>query len=251
MLLSSCETDFGEGGMSPISGKVAIKVFEGPEHYEEAGVPSVLLEMHTEQIYPCMNFTIIGDVSTGQGLISVMLRGVYEPELCLTAFGPATYRRALPIGPGVYQLVVYNGFTSDRHTLEVTNSLIRIVPGTSAVSTIPARLSWRIPVCSFAYVCGTTTETGWMCEDFADSLLKIPGLREFSFPDSGEIPYPSVSSGTWHTEPARYFLYATEADYDSAGALLGRYTHAVIGDRQGILLYLLNWRNVWYRSWMM
>jgi hypothetical protein len=246
----SCK-DLGVGVSTTVDGRVIVGLFEG---YAVSGGPSepkILLTMRTERIYGCCNFSILADVETGPRIITVTLQGIYEPEICLTALGPATYQTILPLSLGTYQLVMINGGACDKHTVEVTASSIRLTPGTSTVSSVLTPLSWRIPVRSFAYVCGTTVETAWIYNDFRDSLLKISSLREFSFPDSGQIPYPTSSSGHWQDNPAKYFTYATEADYDSAGALLKRYTHQVIGNKQGIGIYLTNWRNIQFMSWVL
>ena len=246
----SCATDFGVDANSPIDGRVKVSIFEGFPMNGQPGDPTIILAMQTEQTYGCINFSILADVDSKPGIITVTIRGIHKPEICLTAFGPATYRNTLPLSPGAYQLLVRNGSASDRHTLEVTGTSIRMTAGTSTVSIVSSTLSWRIPVRSFAYLCGTTVETAWMCESFRDSLLRIPSLREFTFPDSGDAPYPAASTGYWHNDPAKYFSYVTEADYDSAGAMLKRYTRQVIGDRQGIGLSLVNWRNIPFMSWV-
>jgi hypothetical protein len=248
----SCATDFGVGvgADSPIDGRVKISVFEGYLQYGQPGEPIMFLFLQTERSYGCFNFSILADVDVQPGVITVRLKGIFEPEICLTALGPATCTKPLALSPGTYQLVVLNGSAYDKHTLELTATSIRLRSGGSLVSVVSSPLVWRIPVRSFAYVCGTTVETAWMCQSFRDSLLKIPFIGEFTFPDSGKIPYPTSADGYWHTEPAKYFLYAAEADYDSAGAMLKRYTRQVIGNTQGIGLSLVNWRNISFMSWV-
>jgi hypothetical protein len=252
LLQLSCATDFGTGlgANSPIDGRVKISVFEGYPLSGQPGEPMMLLSLQTERIYGCFNFSILADLDVQPGVITVRLKGIFEPEICLTALGPATCTKTLPLSPGTYKLVVINGSAYDNHTLEVTATSIRLRSGSSLVSVVSSPLVWRIPVRSFAYACGTTVQTAWMCQSFKDSLLKIPFIGEFTFPDSGKIPYPTAADGYWHNEPAKYFLYATEADYDSAGAMLKRYTQQVIGNTQGIGLYLVNWRNTSFMSWV-
>lgn len=244
----SC-TDFGAGTNTTIEGRVSVRIFEGYPLLERPDNPTILLGMQTERIYPCFNYSILADVFSGPGAITVFLKGIHRPEDCLRAVGPATYLKPLPLSPGSHHLVFAHGSASDRFMVEVTTSSIRISPTTATVAVVPSRLVWRIPAKSFAYICGTTAETAWMCDAFRDSLLSIASLREFSFPDSGEIPYPTASTGHWNDTPARYFLYADEADYDSAGAMLRRFAREVIGSNQGISIYLQNWRNVTIRSW--
>ncbi len=246
----SC-TDLGVGTNDTIDGRVIVRIFERYSVYGLPDSPTIFLGMQTERIYPCCNFSILADIYSNASIVTVQLKGIFEPEACLTALGPATYSKPLALPAGTYQLVVVNGSKSDRRLLEVTTSSIRISPSTTTVSVVPSSLTWRIPAKSFAYVCGTTVESAWMCDAFRDSLLSIPSLREFTFPDSGEVPYPLKSSGYWHNAPARYFMYAEEADFESAGALLKRYAHETIGNKQGIGMYLQNWRNITFRSWLL
>lgn len=240
------------GTTSPIEGRVFFSVYEGFASYDREQEPVVLLKMLTEKIYGCCNFAIVADVKVLPGMISVDLQGINKPPVCLTALGPASYDHQIDVAPGTYALVIKSNQGTDIHALVVTSDYIQVRPGSSLVSSPQATLVWRVPERSFAYICGTTIETAWMCSDFADSLMTLPGLSEFDFPDSGFIPYwPPNSDGYWHNEPARYFKYYAEADFDSAGALLTRYKRDIIQDQQGIGLSLINWRNKWYRSWMM
>jgi hypothetical protein len=248
--LSCTPMDFGVGTTEPVDGRVQIRIYEGFSTYGEEGNPEILLAMRTEEIYGCCNFSILADVEKAPGKVTVTLQGIFRPEICLTALGPATLIRSLPLETGTYRLVVRNGDVEDWHTLEVSDASIRLTEGSTFTSVVSTTLFWRVPPRSFAYLCGTTVEDAWIYQDFLDSLLAIPSVREFRFPASGEIPYPTSSSGYWQNQPARYFTYANEADFDSAGTRLVRYTREVIRDKQGIGLELLNWRNVSFMSWV-
>jgi len=255
LALTSCSLigiEDDTGTTSPIDGRVSFSIYEGFAGYRTEQDPVVLLTMLTEKIYPCYNFSIVADVNVRPGLITIDLQHVLEPAVCLTALGPATVEKQLNIPAGTYALFIKSHQGTDMHALEVTSTYFQIRAGTSTVSTPQASLVWRVPERSFAFICGTTSETGWICADFADSLTALPGLTEFSFPDSGYVPFwPPSSDGYWHNEPARYFKYNSEADYDLAGAMLARYKRDVIRDQQGLGLWLVNWHNKKYQSWMM
>jgi len=118
------------------------------------------------------------------------------------------------------------------------------------VTATECELYWRYPPNSFAYLCGTTIETSWICDDFLDSMLYHVSIIEFEFPDSGEICYPRASQGHYYDMPARYFFYEREADFDSAGAVLKRYTEQVISQYSGVGIHLIGWNNKDYMSWL-
>lgn len=247
----SCDL-LAPGNRLPVwtEGPVIFRISEAYESYGTEQDPVLYLTMQTEKIYGCCNFSIAADIDFTPDVITVSLREVIKPEICLTALGPALFREPFPVPPGTYTFTVRTADSTDTHTLVITDSSVVIRPGSTGISRPDTTLLWRFPRRSFAAVLGTTTETAWMCEAFIDSLKGLPALREFHFPDSGLIPYPTVSSGYWHNEPARYFTYSSEANFDTAGAVLSRFSRSVIGTQQGIGFFLVNWRNKWYRSWM-
>ena len=254
VLVSGCDSQGPEnrrGTMLPIDGKVIVSIAEGWFPWHEEGSPDVILTMNTERNYPCCNYSIEADVTVRTGSVYISLEHIYVPEICLTSPGPASYQSTLALGPGTYELVIEQLFLRDTYTLVVTESKIQIEGSPGRLTTLDKALSWRVPAQSFVYLCGTTTELSWMCDDFLDSLLALGSLQEFSFPDSGVIPYQASSSGHWYDAPGRFLRYGNEADFDSAGAVLQDYVQSVIGDSQGIGLSLTNWQNKQFRSWLM
>lgn len=251
-LLAGCDIldpDDSRGSTAALDGKVTFTIAEGRMDYLSEGPPELILDMATEKIYPCSNYSIVADIRTTSDSAVVSLHHIYKPEICATALGPAASRDRLDLGAGVYSLSFEYRDGRDAYELVVTDSLIRVHGSAGKLSIPTDPLIWRMPARSFACLCGTPSDLTWMCEDFVDSLLTVP-LREISFPDSGTIPYPTSSTGHQYDAPARYFQYCTEADYDSAGAILARYSREVIGERQGVGIQLTNWRNKHYWSWL-
>ena len=81
-------------------------------------------------MYPCVNYLIDNELSVQDHLIRVVMSGaVTEPNVCLTAIGPAQIRSPLPIGEGTYTLAFVRGGVTDRYRLTVTQSAIRIATG--------------------------------------------------------------------------------------------------------------------------
>jgi hypothetical protein len=207
--------------------------------------------MQTEKIYGCYNFGIESEVDITGDVVSVSLQGIYKPSICLTALGPALAARALNLAAGSYVLRFSLEDRVDEYEVTVTDEAMAVSVVDADFTGPLTLLTWRYPRESFAYLCGTKTETSWICDAFLDSLLWTGRLGEFEFPDSGDIPYPRASSGHYYDTPARYFQYETEADFDSAGALLASYSREVISQHEGVGIYLVNWRNKWFRSWQL
>lgn len=59
---------------------------------EELGNPnrSFKLSLWTDKSYPCMNYSLITNSEATTNKIAVDILGIYAPDMCLTAFGPAT-----------------------------------------------------------------------------------------------------------------------------------------------------------------
>jgi hypothetical protein len=237
--------------LQPIEGNIVFSIKEGYEHPYSVGEPRIMLKMVTEKIYPCYNWTIDSDVGVRDKSINVTLNGIYVPEICFTALGPATFSSFLDLPNGDYVLTFTAGEIKDKYTLTVTDDYIKLNELSSHFTIPEFKLFWRYPPNSFAYLCGTTNETSWICEDFLDTLLSKIQLEEFYFPDSGEIPYPSSSMGHYYDMPARYFYYKNEADFDMAGEILRSYTQSVISQYSGVGISLINWKNKQYSSWLL
>lgn len=262
VLLTSCvllnvhcdvfDTSDGEGGsVESVEGRVRFWIGEAYNHPTEAGDPSLMLFMTTEREYPCCNFSILNMISMSDGSIEVDLLGIYKPNICLTAIGPATSRSALYLAPGEYSLQFTLYGDVDEFSVTLTDSSISVVGDGSQFMTTAKSLVWRYPPQSFAYLCGTTTETSWICSDFLDSLVATGLFELYQFPDSGYIPYPESSAGHYYDMPALYFRYAEETDFEAGGAVLERYAKTTTCMHVGVGLSLINWRNRRYHSWLL
>jgi len=233
----------------PLEGKIIFSLTEGYENYKIVSKPKILLSMRTEKIYPCCNYSIITRVLNLGKEISVVVSGVYIANVCLTALGPARYETFLDLPKGEYSLKFSYWGVIDLYKVIISNSSIEIVGKDSNFTRVEFPLVWRYPPMSFAYLCGTTTETMWICDDFLDSLQSNLNIVEFQFPDSGIIPYPTSSMGHYYDLPAKYFLYEKEEDFDDAIELLKKYGQEVIINYEGVGVSLINWRNKSYGSW--
>lgn len=242
--------DNKHGTTIPSKGGFIFSVEEGYVNWSESADPKILLSMQTDQIYSCCNYSILANTGWANGKLRVEVLGIFKPDICLTATGPAKLRRQLDLPTGEYELEISDWPKIDRYRLVVTETSIQLHSKKSNFTKPKSTLVWRYPRKSFAYVCGTTVETSWIYNDFLDSLLTLPNVTTYEFPDDGTIPYPDSSDGHWRNHPAKYFLYATESDYLEAGEMLRRYSEQVISQHMGVGIYLLNYRNQWFRSWL-
>jgi hypothetical protein len=245
LITSGCTSD-----LHSIEGRILFKVYEGHSSDDLEGQPRIILELRTEKIYCCCNNRIISDVTRSGGYIAVHLKGVLFPELCLTSLGPAMSRDFLDLPEGAYSLNFRQWSSSDKYTLTVRKDAIEIDPGVTNFTAAENLLFWRYPENSFAYYCGTMTETAWVCDDFLSHLIREIDLDEFCFPDYGKIPYSRSSQGHYYDAAARYFRYKTEDDFHRAGEVLAAYSREVIVGMEGIGLCLKNWKNKNYCSWL-
>ena len=254
LLLSTCchcSDKPTEQPIKELDTRVIFSLVEMPPCYNCVDTPSVKLILRTEKEYGCFNWSIDETFEVCGSELTLEIHGIHVPDVCLDAFGPATAAEKLELHNGIYTLSIENGDFTDQYAVSVTDSTLGLLGSDSTISRAEHTLFWRYPENSFVYLCGTTTETSWMCDDFLDSLHEAVTLTEFTFPDTGRTCYPRSSAGHYFDAPARYFYYNSEADFDTAGELLARYARDIIGDQQGIGISLHNWKNKAYRSWMM
>ena len=233
----------------PLDAPVVFKLIESHSPYQP-GAPVMFLTMNTEREYGCVNYAILTNISIRQHIIEVSLLGVGVPEVCLTAIGPAWSRHELHLRNGDYGLRFRRGKQVDDYSIAVSDSSVVITGEPGEISRPLAGVFWRFPVNSFAYLCGATKETSWVCDAFADSLLTTLPLVEFYFPDVGVRPYPAETQGHYFDTPARYFRYERSEDFTRAGELLRRFNQRVLESMVGVNIWLENWRGEYYRSWL-
>ncbi|MBI1804763.1 MAG: hypothetical protein HY033_13565 [Ignavibacteriae bacterium] len=253
IVLSGCDT--GQGPRNDIHrdirGKVSLRIAEEFTRYDSASTPVLMLTMRTYDIYECFNFRIDYRLIRTNNEFDVTIFGVTAPSICLDALGPATSRDSFDVSPGEYHLAVHLHNMTDIYTVTVSESAVQLTAHDSSVSRPEASLFWRYPRQSFAVYCGTLTSTSWMCTAFYDTLIHHLPLQEIEPPNVGVWPYSLESSGHYYDAPTRFYRYATEADFDSAGALLKRFAKTVIDTNAGVSVWMQNWRNKEYFSWML
>ena len=193
---------------APVDGLINVSIIEAYEDYNKIGYPSFYLRMFTEKDYPCFNYKILSDIKISGPEINVSVMGVSLPgNICLTALGPATSLDKLSLSEGDYKLIINDNQVISAYNVSVTKSYISFDKTASGSTIVKSKLRWRYPDNSFVYMCGTLTQDSVICNDFLDTVKSKISLSEFTFPDSGAIPYASVSQGHYYDMPAKYFLY--------------------------------------------
>ncbi len=235
--------------LEPLEGGVAFGVAENYDPPSDSGYPRIELSMSTDKVYPDIRRSIAADVRSIGSLVTVDIRGIQCPDVLFQVPGPAASDWPLNLDDGMYLCQLTYGWDSDWYVLKVTDSYLRVSAVEGSFTQTASGLYWRHPVNSFAYICGTTDEDTWVYDDFLDSLRSRVNLTEFSFPDSGEIPYPCSSAGHYRDMPARYFRYQDDAVYEAAGRVLEEYAKNVLGQRTGDGIMLIDWKNRLYHSW--
>jgi len=243
-------TDTSDGDIDPLNGSVLFWIGESYPELNTVEDPSPMLFMTTEKVYPCCNYSIGSMLVKDDSSIFVELLGVNKPDICLTAIGPASSRSKIALAPGNYSLSFSLDNLIDEYFVTVTDSSIS-VDGNGSFTAPTKPLVWRYPPRTFAYRCGTTPETSWICSEFLDSLLVTGLFEEYQFPDSGFVPYPESTEGYYYNMPVVYLRYQKEADFESAGSILERYAKTTTIHYTGVGLSLINWRNKRYYSWLL
>ena len=180
--------------LSAREGRILFAVREAYPFGQEGVEPTIVLDLETEKIYGCCNFSIESAFRRIGNRLLVGIEGIYMPELCLTALGPAYSSRELVLEPGSYTLEISDGPLRSEFLIDVTDEALSVTTAASAAGLQSPGLAaplftswWRYPRNSFVYLCGTTRN--W------------PGCTTISSRGCGRRPVSGRSSslpkGSW------------------------------------------------------
>lgn len=251
LTVSGCDVLGGSGTTrSGIEHDVVVHLAEqhgfGADHPDE---PRLVFSMRTEEELPCMNYKIRYDLDRTRDRVSIRAREIVRPAICLTALGPARASFELPLEQGAYDLVLLNGPAVDRYTVTVTETAVELEPRNTSWTRPASRLNWKFPRDSFAFYCGTLTETKSLCTDF-EARLKNLSLTSLEVPEVGQWPYALSSQGHYYDAPARFYRYPDAATWDEVKERLRTFTRERLTDQEGTGLQVRNWLGDAVRSWM-
>ena len=111
--------------LAPLNSTVIFQIREF-----QAGNPpetSIMLRMITEADYDCSNYSVDTDVAIEGTTINVVLNGVREPAICLTAIGPAYFAEELGLKKGSYDLRIARDGRVDSFEVTVTDSNVVVI----------------------------------------------------------------------------------------------------------------------------
>lgn len=86
----------------------------------------VCLTQWTDEIFGCINFSIVEQVSVGSGLINIRHQGIGMPDLCMTALGPAASSEGFELPVGTYVLRFRNGNQVDEYEMIADGETVTI-----------------------------------------------------------------------------------------------------------------------------
>lgn len=209
--------------------------------------PSLILALNTVEIYRCDNYTLgITKFTNGNELI-IRLDEVLSPEICLTAFGPASTYIDLP--ENISNITFINGNIIDKYSIDIDQEKVSITPIQNKFTHSLYDKTFRYPEKSFVLVCGTNIDNTHIYDDFLTILQRDPNFTEFEFEGQGRIPYPESSSGHWVNHPAKFFTYLDQNEFENLKNILNTYSAANIGENSGVSISIYSWNGIAYYSW--
>lgn len=232
---------------APVEGGLVLHVREIHDFtFSRVGTPDIALFIESEREYNCANYRLDSELDVKGQEISLSIRGIRTPEICLAALGPAQFKTFLPGAEGEYSLRISHGGRTDRYTLSITREAITLQREHASFTRTAYGRFWRYPPLSFAYICDSAGAHREACDRFRGVLREQLAIEPFSFPAGGEIPYPQSESGWGREWRAEYYRYPREEEYLRAGELL----RSFIAENPGVMLSVMNWQNLSFRSWL-
>jgi hypothetical protein len=247
LIVAGCE--MLESGTDLEAGEILFRIQEA--HMEQTPTDPVLtLQLETADSYPCVNYAIGFARSRVRGGLLYTIRGVDEPRICLTAFGPAFGIDVFDLGPGVWEVGFRHFGATIRFAVTITEDAVRIGNATPAEGAVRPEhaLYWRYPRNSFALYCRSNTSPA-LCREFEERLRALIDLEQLPVPEEGIWPYQIASpEGDTHRSEA-FYRYANETDWETARQALVRFTTERLSPQPEAAIWLVNWRQDTVQSW--
>jgi len=240
-------TGLSHEDLERIGGGVSFGIIETYRFHESGiGEPELALFLVTEESYGCVNYSLDLDLEIDEGDVYVALFGVNEPEMCLTAIGPAFAYLPLPELEGDLTLQFSFAGEMDLFQASISQVSIRIDPLNGQFTRRQEELLWRYPPRSFALVCDAEGLGEAACTELEASLLTEMDLSEISFSGEGKNPYPTDAEEAGRDWRASYFQLVGEEDFSDVRQAFCSF----VSSHHDLPAYLLSWRNERIRSWV-
>ncbi len=225
--------------------------FMPEEIYSNYSTPesaTLKLKLITTDTLACINYGIAtSEFKRGTELI-IRFDDLSEPEICLTALGPATSYVDIPIG--ITKITFINGNSIDHYDIDVTSEKVSLATIENSFTSSLYDKTFRIPENSFAVVCGTNTDNTEIYTDFTNLLSSNPDFVEFEFEGEGRIPYPTSSDGHWVDHASKFYTYSSTEEFQNLGTVLNEYSSENITENDGVSISIYGWNNVAFHSWL-
>ncbi|MCB9232547.1 MAG: hypothetical protein H6581_12830 [Bacteroidia bacterium] len=113
----------------------------------ENGKQKFVLEYASDEVYECSNVAIVYELVESEGKITVKLQGKQDPEVCLTAIGPAKARVDLShLAEGEYEFKTqYRNYAATNATLVVSDDTWKFVVHEESMITFNRPILRKIP----------------------------------------------------------------------------------------------------------
>ena len=210
--------------------------------------PALKLKLISFEIFPCVNYILsTTEFKEGNELI-IRFNEIIEPEICLTAPGPAISYIDLP--QNTNKVTFINGNTIDKYSIDINEQKISVTLIENNFTTSLYEKTFRIPENSFAYVCGTNTNNTNIYTDFSAIIEQNPDFIEFEFEGDGRIPYPETTDGNWVNHPSKYYKYTDSVEFNSLAEILNDYSSQNIEENSGVTISIYGWNNNKFYSWI-
>ncbi|MFH4968140.1 hypothetical protein V8G61_08040 [Gaetbulibacter sp. M240] len=214
----------------------------------ESQEPVLKLKLISSKIYPCINYQLSTTEFINGNELIVRFEQIIEPDICLTALGPATASIDLP--ENISKLTFLNGIVIDKYSVAINEQKISVTLIENKFTTSLYNNTFRIPENSFAYVCGTNTNNTNIYTDFSAIIGQNPDFTEFVFEGEGRIPYPETTVGHWVNHPSKYYKYTDSAQFDTLANILNAYAAENIEANSGVSIAIYGWNNINFYSWI-
>ncbi|WP_298248430.1 hypothetical protein [uncultured Christiangramia sp.] len=242
----SCSRD--DDNLNSIESNVDFMPIEIYNNSNTSEDPDLKLKLITEEIFPCINYSLITSQSIEKNELIIRMEKISSPRICLTAIGPATSYIDLP--ENIKELTFINGQTIDKYSISINQEIISINRIESNFTKLLFDNTFRFPENSFAYVGGTNTDNTEIYQAFLEVLLENPNFTQFNFEGQGRIPYPTYSDGHWVDQPSKYFKYTDYEEFENLESILKNFSNENIEENSGISLSIYGWDNISYHSWL-
>ena len=187
---TGCSEDADRGVYGPVDSRIEIGLVEDLN----AGGRTLSLNCSTEKIYGCYNFLILNEAQVSGSTVTLFFTGIYKPQICLRALGPA--RAVIHLGTlpdGTYLLSAAANGQALRTDLTVSDTAYRIGSGGAPWVVFPHPELLRVPEGTiWGYAGYHAAGSAHIVQSFLDSLQSL-GARAHRYA-TGDYGYFTIDS---------------------------------------------------------